>query len=189
MAWIQTIDPDDATGELAEIYGAIAGARGGVANVHRAQSLNPRAIRAHLELYKAVVFARSSLSRPARERIAVVVSHANRCAYCVAHHGESLRQLGESPALVEALAQGEIPADLGEGDAALLSWARKATSRPADCSEDDLAALRRHGFDDRALLDASLTVAYFCFVNRLVLLLGVDVEADYARTCGDADVP
>jgi alkylhydroperoxidase family enzyme len=40
------------------------------------------------------------------------------------------------------------------------------------------------GFDDRAILDAALTVAYFSFVNRLVLLLGVEVEKDYASTCG-----
>jgi len=28
-----------------------------------------------------------------------------------------------------------------------------------------------------------LTVSYFCFVNRLVLLLGVDVEEGFEQTC------
>lgn len=80
MPWIQTIPPSDADGELAELYGAIGSARGGVADVHLIQSLNPRAMRAHLEIYKAIVFARSPLSRKDRERIAVVVSAANACA-------------------------------------------------------------------------------------------------------------
>ena len=56
--------------------------------------------------------------------------------------------------------------------------------RAASATPDDLSALRAHGFDDRALLDAALTIGYFCFVNRLVLVLGVHLEEDYERTCG-----
>lgn len=44
MAWIRTIDPQEASGELRAAYERIAGTRGGVAAVHRAQSLNPRAL-------------------------------------------------------------------------------------------------------------------------------------------------
>ena len=43
--------------------------------------------------------------------------------------------------------------------------------------------LRDAGFDDRAILDATLTLGYFNFVNRLVLCLGVHLEEDYADTC------
>lgn len=185
MAWIKTIAPEDADGELEDLYRAIGSARGGVADVHRCQSLNPRAMRAHLELYKAVVFARSTLSRVARERIAVVVSAANRCAYCVAHHSEALRQLRDKPNVIEALGSGQLPKDLPAADAALLGWAQQAALAPHACGERGVDELRASGFDDRAILDATLTVAYFSFVNRLVLLLGVEVEADYEKTCQD----
>ncbi len=183
MAWIQVIDPDGAESQLRDIYREIASARGAVADVHRVQSLNARALRAHLELYRAVMFARSTLSRIARERIAVVVSEANRCAYCVAHHGEALRQLGDDPAVVESLSRGELPVGLEPADRALLHWARRAALQPNECSESDLQSLRSFKFNDKAILDAALTVAYFSFVNRLVLVLGVAVEKDYASTC------
>lgn len=183
MAWIETIEPDLAEGELDEIYRAIGSARGGVADVHRVQSLNPRALAAHLEIYKAVVFARSPLGRVARERIAVVVSAVNRCAYCVAHHGEALRRLGESPEVVDSLGRGEAPEHLPEADRALLRWAGLAAREPSRCGEQDVGELRRLGIDDRAILDAALTVAYFSFVNRLVLVLGVAVEDGFERTC------
>ncbi len=183
MTWIQVIDPDGADGQLRDIYREIASARGGVADVHRSQSLNARALRAHLELYRAVMFARSTLSRIARERIAVVVSEANQCAYCVAHHGEALRQLGDDPAVVESLSRGELPLLLEPAQLALLRWARKAALQPHECSESDVQSLRSFGFEDKDILDAALTVAYFSFVNRLVLVLGVNVEEDYARTC------
>ena len=45
MSWIQLIDPDRATGELRDIYNDIASARGGIADVHRVQSLNARVLR------------------------------------------------------------------------------------------------------------------------------------------------
>lgn len=185
MAWIETTSPENAAGELQEIYKAISSTRGGVADIHQAQSLNPRALRAHLELYKAVVFARSSLSRIARERIAIVVSASNRCAYCVAHHSEALRQLGDDAATIETLGRGELPTTISAGDRALLEWARTAALVPSDATEATIATLRAHGFDDRALLDAALTVAYFSFVNRLVLLLGVHVEENFQKTCGE----
>jgi uncharacterized peroxidase-related enzyme len=183
MAWIRVIDPDGADSQLRDISREIASGRGGIADVHRVQSLNARALRAHLELYRAVMFARSTLSRIARERIAVVVSEANRCAYCVAHHGEALRQLGDDPAVVESLSRGESPVGLEPADLALLRWARRAALQPHECSESDLQSLRSFKFDDKAILDAALTVAYFSFVNRLVLVLGVEVEKDYASTC------
>ena len=184
MPWIDVIRPEAAEGELADLYRAIAGARGGVADVHQVQSLNPRAMATHLELYKAIVFQRSSLSRRERERIGVVVSAANGCRYCVAHHGQALRNLGEDGAVVDALADGTVPeAGLAAGERALLAWAAKGATAPADATAGDLEALRAHGYDDRALLDATLTVGYFAFVNRLVLLLGVDLEEGYERTC------
>jgi hypothetical protein len=47
LPWIEIVRPDEAQGELADLYRAIAGARGGVADVHQVQSLNPRAMSAH----------------------------------------------------------------------------------------------------------------------------------------------
>jgi uncharacterized peroxidase-related enzyme len=184
MPWIDVIRPEDASGELADLYRTIAGARGGVADVHQVQSLNPRAMATHLELYKAIVFQRSSLSRRDRERIGVVVSAANGCRYCVAHHGQALRNLREDPAVADALEGGGVDAPgLSDGEGALLAWARRATLAPTEADAAALEALRAHGYDDRALLDAALTVGYFNFVNRLVLLLGVDLEEGFERTC------
>ena len=184
MAWIEIVTPERAEGPLAELYRAISGARGGVAEVHQVQSLNPKAMAAHLELYKAVVFQRSSLSRRQRERIGVVVSATNACPYCVAHHGQALRALGEDPAVADALERGDVDAaPLEAADRALLAYAARVTARAASANEDDLHALRGLGFDDRALLDAALTIGYFCFVNRLVLTLGVRLEDGFEQTC------
>jgi AhpD family alkylhydroperoxidase len=167
MPFIETVGPAEAEGALAEIYRRIAGARGAVAAVHQVQALNPAALEAHFELYKAIMFQPSPLGRATREAIAVAVSEANGCAYCVAHHREALDRLGG-----------------GARDPALLEWARRLARSPESASAADIEALRRLGLTDRAILDAILTVAYFSYVNRLVLATGLELEPDYRATCG-----
>ncbi len=81
MAWIKTILPAKASGELLEQYGRMRDAAGSVANILQIHSLNPAALRAHFDLYRTLMFGRSELSRTQREMIAVVVSKTNGCHY------------------------------------------------------------------------------------------------------------
>ncbi|MDP8960306.1 MAG: carboxymuconolactone decarboxylase family protein [Actinomycetota bacterium] len=50
-------------------------------NVLASHSLNPAALKAHLGLYRTVMFGDSQLSRAEREAVAVAVSAANECHY------------------------------------------------------------------------------------------------------------
>jgi uncharacterized peroxidase-related enzyme len=86
-------------GELRDLYERIGGARGGVAQIHQAQSLNPKVLATHFELYKALMFQPAPLTRADREALAVAVSRANSCEYCAAHHGSALSQLGTTSSL------------------------------------------------------------------------------------------
>jgi alkylhydroperoxidase family enzyme len=81
LAWIETTPEDAASGPLAGVYGNIAGASGGVANILKVQSLNPAALRDHYALYRTIMFGDSPLSRAEREAVAVVVSLENECHY------------------------------------------------------------------------------------------------------------
>ena len=56
------------------------GARG-LDNVLASHSLNQEALRAHLALYRTIMFGDSPLSRAERESMAVAVSGANDCHY------------------------------------------------------------------------------------------------------------
>ncbi len=182
MAFIDVVSPEHATGALAALYQRIAGARGGVATVHQVQSLNPKAMQAHLEMYKAILFQKSTLSRIQRERLGVAVSIANGCAYCSTHHAQALRNLGDDPDEIARLQDGGVPE--AEPDRSLVQWAIDRTKLPGEASEEDVRRLKAEGLDDRAILDATLTIGYFNFVNRLVLMLGVHLEDDFAATCG-----
>jgi uncharacterized peroxidase-related enzyme len=81
VAWIKTIEREEASTELAEAYETVAGERGTVSNILKVHSISPRTMLAHLGLYKELMFGRSELTRSEREMIAVVVSVTNGCHY------------------------------------------------------------------------------------------------------------
>lgn len=59
---------------------------------------------------------------------------------------------------------------------AVCGHAVRLNRAPASIGEEDLEALRRAGLDDRAILDLTLIVAYFNFVNRVASGLDVELE-------------
>lgn len=83
--------------------------------------------------------------------------------------------------LIAALSTDHLTADLEPADRAMLDYALKLTRTPDQMTADDVAALRRAGFDDRGIHDICAIVAYFAFVNRIADGLGVELEAGGAR--------
>ena len=177
MPRIKTIEPEMAGGQLKEIYDDLLEKRGKIAAVHQIQSLRPESIRQHMDLYMEVMFSRSELSRAEREMIAVVVSSANQCPYCIAHHGEALNHYWKNPKKVENLAADFLSLALNPREMAMCRFAKLLTLNPGAHEEHDhTAMLRKAGLSDEAILDVVLVIAYFNFVNRIVLSLGVELE-------------
>ena len=81
MAWVRTIEPEDAEGELKAEYERAIGRAGRVANVLKISSLHPTALKRWVQLYQAVMFKTEPLSRSERELVATVVSQENGCHY------------------------------------------------------------------------------------------------------------
>ncbi len=81
MPYIKQITIDQASGLLKrELEKAVARA-GRVWNIVQIMSLNPRTMKASMEMYGAAMFAESPLSRQQREMLAVIVSKVNHCEY------------------------------------------------------------------------------------------------------------
>lgn len=81
MPWIKVIGLAEATGLLKQQYEAALKRAGRVWNIVSIMSQNPRAMKASMDFYGALMHGDSPLSRAQREMIAVVVSRANRCVY------------------------------------------------------------------------------------------------------------
>lgn len=179
MARIRVIEPGEATGRLKEIYDDVTARRGKLAEVHKIQSLRPESIMNHMDLYMEIMFTKSDLSRAEREMMAVVVSVSNGCAYCRLHHAEALNHYWKDDGRISSLSTDFTSAGLSKKEIALCEFARELTSNPGSFQDDTIIdKLRETGLADNAILDATLVVSYFNFVNRIVLSLGVEINND-----------
>ncbi len=179
MAYIKVIEHDESEGHLKEIYDGLVESRGKLASVHKIQSLNPQSITDHMDLYMTVMFGKSPLRRYLREMMAVIVSAGNKCPYCVRHHGDALNYFWKNQERVNLLAEDWEQLDLSDVEKGLCKYAHDLTTQPSTVNEKEhIQKLKDLGLEDRAVLDAALVIAYFNFVNRLVLGLGVELEEE-----------
>ena len=82
MAWIRSIDEEQAEGELRRLYERYRDPHSGrmdrIGTIH---SLHPDGLTTHFELYGAVMRSTRTLPKVDRELVAVVVSQINECHY------------------------------------------------------------------------------------------------------------
>ena len=169
--------PEEASGRLKEIYDDIIEKRGKLADVHKIQSLRPESIIKHMDLYLEIMFSKSELSRSERELMAVVVSVNNGCEYCILHHSEALNHYWKDHDRIELFVSDFGNAALNEREKLLCNFAEKLTCSPGQFNNDSsVNKLKEKGLNDSAILDATLVVSYFNFVNRVVLALGVETN-------------
>ena len=81
MAWVQTIPEEEATGDLAIVYGKARARAGVLPNIARLQSLRPGTLSRSFDLYCQLMDEPSGLSKRERVLIATVVSQINGCFY------------------------------------------------------------------------------------------------------------
>ena len=137
-------------------------------------------------LAQALLRGPSSLTPAERELIATYVSSRNDCTFCMHSHAAAARCLyGDDRDLVDEVIVNFQNADLSEKMKALLVIAGKVQESGRLVTEEDVAAARAAGADDRAIHDTVLTAAAFCMYNRYVDGLGTwapQEAADYERS-------
>ncbi|MFF3443926.1 carboxymuconolactone decarboxylase family protein [Streptosporangium sp. NPDC002721] len=165
------VTPEAATGLIADVYGQAA-TDFGLARMPVLMTLSPvpDLLAATWALLRESLVA-GPASRTGREVVALGVSLANRCPYCVAAHTTLLHATGDHR-LAEEIARGGTPAD--PGHAALLGWAT-ATRTPATASRAPGAARAPvPPFPVEHTAEYVGTALAFHFVNRVASALLTD---------------
>src|SRR5579883_2966889 len=129
-----------------------------VPNVLRAYSFHPQKLRNFMTMYNELMLGDSKLSKLEREMVAVVVSSANRCYYCLVAHGQAVRKLSGDTELGEMMALNYRVAKLSPRQRAMLDFAWELTTKPAMVGEGDRASLRQAGLSEEEIFDLVETV-------------------------------
>lgn len=174
-------DPDGLDDDLKAIWAKCVEKLGFVPNVFNTYSLRPQRLRNFMAMYNEIMLSKSGLSKLEREMVAVVVSSANRCYYCLVAHGAAVRALSDDPELGEMMAFNYRVAPLEPRQRAMLDYTWKLTTTPHLVDDSDRDALSQQGLSEEDIFDLSETVAFFNLSNRMASATDMMPNKEYHR--------
>ena len=166
MPLIQTIEPQEATGELAKIYEIITSMRGTIGNNAKLFSVSPELLRQQIDFIKFYI-NHPTLSMPLLACIRIMVSSGEECQFCIDYNTAMLINMaGWTFEQVAAMRKNIDEANLPERETAMLRLAIKAVRNAHGVNADDLDSLREMNWSDSDILEA---------VNHATRMLATDI--------------
>jgi uncharacterized peroxidase-related enzyme len=179
ISWFPVRNVDHWPIDLARLAARLEARDGFVPNVLRAYAWRADRARAWFAHYRQLFETSHRLSVADREMIAVVVSRANDCGYCLASHGAALRVALGDPVLADRISADYRRADLDDRRLAISDYAFKLTTDPAACDHADISRLEVLGLSEEEVWDVIEITAMFNFTNRLALGAGIVPNDEY----------
>jgi len=179
--------PVPADEELDEnLQGLFAKARerlGFVPNVFRVYAFRPERLSAWFRHFRQLHEPTAHLDAADREMIAVVVSAANGCLYCLVAHGAALREeLGGAAGAVlgERISYDWRRAGLDPRRHAICAYAEKLTLTPREVTRADLQTLLDAGLDLEEAWDVAEIAAMYNLTNRMAMATNMLPNEEYS---------
>ena len=177
MSILQTVTPETATGEVAEIYAQIQNAWGQVPTAIQAYSANPFLLKQQWEYYGSIM-QHPTLKMPLTTCIRMLVSQAGNCTYCIdMNAGMLINMAGWTPDQVAATRANYLDSPLTSQEKTLLGLVLKMTRDSTSITPADMQAARDAGWSDSDILDAVNHGARM--VAGDIIINGFKVERDF----------
>ena len=185
MAWTAIIGPEEAQGELKELYDALQ-ARGITltAEFLGVYTQEPGILR-WLTAGLKPGYGATGIDTTLTQMIATVVSVENGCGNCTAIHGGLMRRMLGDDALADQIMDDYSQAPLEPAVRAALDYAVKLTREPKGVTEADVQRLRDAGYTDQQIVDVAHIAAWFNYVNRVALGLGTELRTEAGTPTGN----
>ena len=172
-------EPADLPENLQGLFAKAQETIGFVPNVFRVMSFRPERLSAWFTHFRSLHEPTENLGVAEREMIAVAVSMANGCLYCLVAHGQALREALGDPVLADRITLDYRRAGLDDRRTAILDYAVKITQRPLECEESDIQQLRDLGLTLEEVWDVAEIAAMYNFTNRMALATGMLPNREY----------
>jgi uncharacterized peroxidase-related enzyme len=175
MAFIDTIPPDAADGDVAAMYETDRAGWGFLPNFTRAYSHRPGVYAAWRSLNGSI---KANMDERRYEIATLAAARRLRSSYCSLAHGRVLARLIPAPA-VRAIALGRRSDELDEVDMAVIGLADKVAADATAVTRGDIEHLRGLGLSDAEILDVVLAAAARCFFSKVLDAVGCDPDAAF----------
>lgn len=170
---------EDLPADMQERINEVAEKSGFIPNVFLALAHRPDEFRAFFAYHDALMEKPGNLTKAEREMIVVATSSVNQCQYCVIAHGAILRVRAKDPLIADQIAVNYRKADISDRHKAMLDFAVKVTSSSYEVDENDIDALKQHGFDEEDVWDIMAIAAFFGMSNRLANVAQMRVNPEF----------
>lgn len=137
------------------ILGQVQASWGFVPNLHRVLAESPAALEAYGTLWG--IAEKTSFTAVERNIAYLAIIYENACTYCMAGHTNLSKMAKVDAAVIAAVRDGGAIADARLE--ALRSFAATVTRNRGLVSDDDVAAFKAAGYDNRAILDVLVLAA------------------------------
>jgi uncharacterized peroxidase-related enzyme len=179
-SWFPVPDEADLPDGLRGLFAKAREKLGFVPNVFRVWAFRPERLSAWFTHFRSLHEPSENLSAADRELIAVVVSQANGCLYCLVAHGAALRvELGD-PVLGERIAFDWRRAGLDARRTAICAYAEKLTLTPRLVTKSDLDGLLVAGLKLEEAWDVAEIASMYNLTNRMAMATNMLPNAEYA---------
>jgi uncharacterized peroxidase-related enzyme len=176
MSRIPAIDPASAADSVKPLLEGIQRGLGATPNLFRVAAQSPSTLEGMVAMFGAV--AKGRFDAKTREAVALVVSEANACDYCLSAHTALGRQAGLSDEALASARDGKAD-DPRRG--AALRLARTIVERRGHLGDVELVEARRAGLTDGEILEVVANVALTTFTNYVNEVAGTEVDFPIVR--------
>ncbi|RWR00582.1 alkylhydroperoxidase [[Pantoea] beijingensis] len=163
MSRLTSLQPDNATGQAAELFGAIKRVMGKVPNAYQVIGIAPEILAQALQ--HNATLAKSNLSKRELEAINLAVSETSGCDYCLAAHTLTGKMAGYTLEQTQALRQGAYPEEAHID--ALVKFVKTLVTTHGTLPEETVTQFRAAGFSDRQVVEVISAVSAILFTNMI----------------------
>ncbi|MFE7331776.1 carboxymuconolactone decarboxylase family protein [Streptomyces sp. NPDC057565] len=168
MPRLTRLSPDTAVGASRDLLADLVSRHGQIGDMVSTMAHSPAVLGGYLQLSRAM--GRAKLDRRISERISIAVQAVQGCGLCLEAHVGAARALGVDEKEIELAHQG-TSAD--PAVAAIVALALQVYREPSSITDDQVTALREHGYSDRAIADVVGVVALNILTGAFNLLAGL----------------
>ncbi len=179
-SWFPVPDESELPPGLQGLFAKARDRLGFVPNVFRVYSFRPERLSAWFAHYRQLHEPTDQLSAADREMIAVVVSAANGCLYCLVAHGAALREELGDPVLGERVSYDWRRAGLDSRHEAICAYAEKLTLRPREITRADLETLLNAGLTLKEAWDVAEIASMYNLTNRMAMATNMLPNEEYS---------
>ena len=171
MPRIRPVDPNTADPEVQKVLASVRRTMGTVPNLISTMAASPAVARAYLSFSREL--STGALPPRLREQVALAVSEANGCGYCLAAHTALGRGVGLSQEETRNARRGSSG---NPRERAALAFALEVVQKRGAVSDGDVERFRQAGYSEGEVGEIVAHVALNVFTNYFNLVAQTEID-------------